>query len=82
VCSCGDWGLGARGWGELSTRNWRIADPHQHPAVFIDGETLSIDQLGLEIFYRFILQIELTLERPVGHLLVALQPSAYLADQF
>jgi hypothetical protein len=56
-----------RRWG----RGWRsrggVAGPHQDFAIFIDGYPLGIDEFRLEILEGVIIEIELPLERAIGH---------------
>src|SRR5215510_5859546 len=45
---------------------WHTACPDQHFAVFIDSDTLRLDELFLERLQVLVVQLELELERTIG----------------
>jgi hypothetical protein len=70
-------GRGVGKWGRFSLRNWsarrasrrrlRSAGPDQHGPLLIGRETLTVDEFNLEIIEGRVIELELPLERAIGH---------------
>src|SRR5262249_15638289 len=65
---------------ELRTWNWRRADPHQHLPVLINGKSLRLNEFGLQIFERLIIQVELAFQGPIRDALSPLKKRNGLTD--
>jgi hypothetical protein len=80
------WGVGQ--WGPRSLRDWGASRPHrrgcrtpapdQHRPLLIGRETLTVDEFNLEILDRFVIELELPLERAIGHAAPLAQEGEYL----
>src|SRR5882672_7200552 len=81
----GNWVLGVRGWGlgetqdsGLRTQDWRSPDPHQHLAIFVDGDTFGVDQIRFEVLDVLIIDTEAAFEHSIGYPPFALQQLSHL----
>jgi hypothetical protein len=67
----GTWFLGSRLVDRLSRCigdvlcTFKCARPHQYRPIFIGRETLSLNQLNLQILQRLVIKVKLPLEGPV-----------------
>ena len=54
------------------------ARPDQHLAVLVHGQALGLDEFVLQVFQVVVIELELPLERAVGHAPLALEQLVYL----
>ena len=62
-------GVGERRWFGLQ-RGWGrrgVSRPDQHFAIFVAGQALGVDELGLEILEVLVVERKASFERPIGH---------------
>jgi hypothetical protein len=67
------YGLLRRARGGRSRHCTRFSGPHQHAAIVVDREVVDLDQFLFEGLKRLLIQLELQLERAVGHPSTALE---------
>src|SRR5215470_14347323 len=78
----GNWVLGVRGWGLGETQDWRSPNPHQHFAVFVNGDTFGVDQIRFKVLDVLIIDTEAAFEHSIGYPPLALQQLSHLRQGF
>jgi antitoxin component of MazEF toxin-antitoxin module len=76
--------VGQRRWFRLPHRQGGrgVSHPHQHLAVFVAGQTLGVDDLGLEILEVLVVERKASFERPIGHTSLVLEQVENLGHDF
>src|SRR5262249_9178064 len=61
---------------------YSLPGPHQYIAILINGQPLGLDDLGLHIFEKLVIEIEFALQRPIRYSPLALEPGKRLRYYF